>query len=215
VAHERDCMKAILKILASVLGGLGLIVLALYLTVIEFWTVPSDDAALTASIVPTLAAGDFLVVAKDSIPDISDLVRCTDPDAPERFVVGRVFARNGDPVQVIGDIANSKQRRQPSPRRCGTPTYTVATKDGDTRDLECWEENYDGTTFHVMRGADRPSQDFSGVAEQGKFFLVSDNRTLHLDSRDFGQVEPHACRRVYVRLWGAAGITEPHFEWVF
>ena len=208
-------MKVILKVCAWFLGVGGLVLLALYLTVIDFWTVPSDDAALNASMVPTMAPGDLVIIAKDSIPDVSELVRCTDPDAPDRYVVGRVIGRNGDPVTIVGDIANSKQRRSPSPRRCKTPTIAVTTKDGDVRELECWEESYDGANFQAMRGGSESSPEVHANAEQGKFYLVSDNRFLHVDSRDYGGIEPRMCRRIYLRLWGASGITEPRFEWVF
>ena len=51
-------------------------------------------------------------------PDVPDLVRCTDPDNPERFVIGRIVAKNGEPIAIIGDVANSRNRRQPSGGRC-------------------------------------------------------------------------------------------------
>jgi hypothetical protein len=34
---------------------------------------------------------------------------------------------------------------------------------------------------------------------------LSDNRAMHLDSRDYLGVQPSTCQRVTLRLWGAAG----------
>ena len=41
--------------------------------------------------------------------------------------------------------------------------------------------------------------------EAGRWFLVSDDRHLHLDSRDFGQIDPVGCQHIVFRLVGAAG----------
>jgi signal peptidase I len=42
----------------------------------------------------------------------------------------------------------------------------------------------------------------SAKVEAGKVFLVSDNRLMHLDSRDFGQVDVSTCSHIVYRLWG-------------
>jgi signal peptidase I len=42
----------------------------------------------------------------------------------------------------------------------------------------------------------------SAQVEAGKLYLVSDNRLLHEDSRDFGQVDASTCEHVVYRLWG-------------
>jgi signal peptidase I len=39
----------------------------------------------------------------------------------------------------------------------------------------------------------------------GSWFLVSDDRHVHLDSRDYGEVDPSTCQHVVFRLVGAAG----------
>ena len=40
----------------------------------------------------------------------------------------------------------------------------------------------------------------------GKVFLLSDNRSYHEDSRDFGTVPLSSCRgRIFFRLWGKGG----------
>jgi len=35
---------------------------------------------------------------------------------------------------------------------------------------------------------------------------VSDDRHVHLDSRDFGQVDPRTCQHIVFRFVGAAGL---------
>jgi signal peptidase I len=43
----------------------------------------------------------------------------------------------------------------------------------------------------------------------GLFFLVSDNRDVHDDSRDFGWVPVEYCQeRVVFRFWGASGFSD-------
>ena len=38
--------------------------------------------------------------------------------------------------------------------------------------------------------------------EPDKIFLVSDDRHIHKDSRDFGSVDASSCEHVVFRLWG-------------
>ena len=40
------------------------------------------------------------------------------------------------------------------------------------------------------------------MVEPGKLFLVSDDRHIHKDSRDFGGVDAATCEHVVFRLWG-------------
>ena len=42
----------------------------------------------------------------------------------------------------------------------------------------------------------------------GKLYLFSDDRYLHLDSRDFGSVPEATCQHLIFRLWGAEGFTD-------
>ena len=41
--------------------------------------------------------------------------------------------------------------------------------------------------------------------EAGKWYLVSDDRHIHLDSRDFGQIDPTTCQHIVYRLQSAKG----------
>jgi signal peptidase I len=208
-------MKGLIKFLAVFVGLVGILGGVMYAVYVDVWQVPLEDPAITAAIVPALEPGDFVLIAKDSLPDIPDLARCTDPDAPERFVIGRLMAKNGDPLSINNDIVNSRGRRAPSPRRCEQPVYEITAPSGEKRLLDCWEEDYADRRFTVLRGGERPAPNYSGEVEMGKVFLVSDDRPVHNDSRDFGAIDPKECRRIYARLWGKDGILHPLFSWVW
>ena len=63
-------------------------------------------------------------------------------------------------------------------------------------------------------GAERP---VSHEVDAGRVFLLSDNRSLHDDSRDFGSVELSTCKDlISFRLWGAEGffMSRSRFEYV-
>jgi signal peptidase I len=47
---------------------------------------------------------------------------------------------------------------------------------------------------------------FNEEVGPGKVYLVSDNRSFHDDSRDFGQLERASCKeRIVFRLWSKRG----------
>ena len=85
-------MRGFLKFLLWFCGIAAFIVGLLHLTLFDAWTVPVDDPQLAASIQPSLGVGDVVLIARRSQPDVGELVRCLDPDAPGRFVIGRVVA---------------------------------------------------------------------------------------------------------------------------
>ena len=44
--------------------------------------------------------------------------------------------------------------------------------------------------------------------QAGKVFLMSDDRYLHYDSRNFGTVPQASCQHILFRLWGANGFAD-------
>lgn len=42
----------------------------------------------------------------------------------------------------------------------------------------------------------------------GRLFLMSDDRYLHLDSRDFGSLSDQSCQHLVFRLWSAEGFLD-------
>src|SRR5262245_33442729 len=65
---------------------------------------PGDDALLSVSVMPTLAPGDLLVLWRLGTPSFGELVRCDDPEAPGRFVVGRILGEQGD--RVVAELGS-------------------------------------------------------------------------------------------------------------
>lgn len=198
-------MRTWLKIVAWAAGIVAAIGLFLRLF-FEVWTVPTDDPLLAASIEPTLAAGDVVVVTRHPSIDRGNLLRCTDPDAPGRFVVARAIGSFGDRLGLKDEFVTIDGKRTPSPRLCETSVVTVHDPRGDdVVSLTCSVEEYGDVTFNALRSPERPEGVTEATVEPARWFLVSDNRHFHLDSRDYGQMAASACQHVVFRIVGASG----------
>ena len=181
--------------------------LVLYAFFFDIWVVSKDDPLLSASIEPTLSAGDVVVVTRHTTVSYGELERCDDPEVPGRFVIGRAMAHSGDSVDVNDEMVLIDGKRNPSPRACEHPTMVL--RDPQTDDdvvLACSVEEFGAGTYLALRAREHPEPPTKAKAESGRWFLVSDDRHFHLDSRDFGQVQPAACQHIVFRLVGAAGI---------
>jgi len=176
----------------------------LHLTVVELWTVPGDDPLLAASIQPTLRAGDVVEVTRHGSPARGDLLRCADPDAPGRFVIGRAIGHFGEVVEIRREMILIDGRREPSPRACPPVTVRDPRMEEDV-DLACGVEDFGDMSFFALRSPDHPEGDLKQTVEADRWFLVSDDRHVHLDSRDYGQIDPRTCGHIVFRLVGAAG----------
>lgn len=187
----------------AVLGTVGF---ALHLFFFEVWRVPTDDPLLAASIEPTLSAGDLVLVMRHGSVARGDLVRCADPEAAGRFVVARAIGRSGDHVELDREVVSLDGKRVPSPRACDPAVITVHDPriDEDVT-LDCSQEEFGDVAFSAARASDRPELPTKVTVAPDGWFLVSDNRHVHLDSRDFGDVDPSSCQHVVFRIAGAAG----------
>jgi hypothetical protein len=43
------------------------------------------------------------------------------------------------------------------------------------------------------------------LIQPGRWYLVSDDRHIHLDSRDYGQIDPATCQHIVFRVASARG----------
>jgi signal peptidase I len=195
----------VLKALAWIAGILCAIGFLLNVTVIETWTVPVDDAAMSASIEPTLRAGDVIVLTRSKGTARSDLLRCPDPQAPGRFVIARAKALGGEEI-AIGDGRITVDGRLNSSRRNCDPVTVEDPVSHAQVELHCTVEESGDSTYEVLL----PTQKGQTVArvEKGRAFLVSDNRQMPVDSRDYGAVDPALCQKVIFRLWGESGFSD-------
>jgi signal peptidase I len=184
----------------------GLVLLVLYVGFFDVWTVPSDDPLLTAAIAPTLGPGDVLVVTRRTTIDRGNLLRCADPQAPGRYVIARAMAKWGDQVDLNGEVVSLDGRAVPRPRACDQSQVTVhnPATDEDVV-LACSAEEYGEATYSVLAARDHPEPSSKVTIETGKWFLVSDDRHIHLDSRDFGTMTTTACQHVVFRILGGGG----------
>jgi signal peptidase I len=200
-------MRTWLKLVAWVGGVLGAVALVLYIFVFDVWTVPSDDPMESASIEPTLSAGDVVLVSRHTTVSRGNLLRCPDPQAPGRFVIARAIAPNGDHIEILDEVVTLDGKREPSPRACDTPTVVIHDPQSDDDvTLHCSVEEYGERDFTAMRAQDHTEPPSRALVEQGRWFLVSDDRHVHVDSRDFGQIDVSSCLHIVYRIEGRAGI---------
>jgi signal peptidase I len=196
---------------------LGVIGGVLYLAVFEVWTIPSDDPQLAVALQPNLFPGDVLLVARHSRADRGELVRCLDPDAPGRFVVARVVGEPGEDVTFQQDTMRINGKREPTGSPCDPARLTLTAPQTQAEvELACHFEEFAGRTQGILRGAGDFDQEFPATkVEAGRIFLASDNRRLHLDSRDFGQLNPDTCLQIVYRLWGTGGLGDSKRRFTF
>jgi len=187
------------------------IILAVFLGVVfaffEPWTLPADDGQLAASVEPTMSAGDFVLVTRSRGASDGALVRCPDPDAPGRYVVGRAMGHGGDVIDFVGGTFQLNKKIPPAPYACDVAKVTMKNPaSGDDEDLNCFVEEFAGGTHESLRGGKSVDRDPHTEVATGTVFLVSDNRVLHLDSRDFNTVNSATCQRIALRVTGAGGV---------
>jgi signal peptidase I len=149
---------------------------------------------MAASLAPSLFAGDFVLLIHKQ-PKFGDLARCADPEAPGRFVIGRIVGEPGSQLQLSGNevIVDGKTTHQ----------ETVCLKklvdsenptSGAIEQLYCTVEAL-GNTKHLRGtkvGVIPPWKRKFSISDKN-VFLVSDNRVYPLDSRYYGAVPWATC----------------------
>jgi signal peptidase I len=184
----------------GVLGGVARLVL------IDVWKIPDDFGV---SIDPTLSQGDTVLMLTRGKPGFGDLVRCADPDGSGNFVIGRIAGVAGDSVQVHGRDLRVVGKRYDAEMACPADmeTTVIHPVSGEKITLVCDQVQMGGRLhyrgYSPKKDAEAP---VNATVGEGMFFLISDDRSYHYDSRDFGTVPVASCKnRIFFRLWGKDG----------
>ncbi len=194
-------MRGFARGVAWVVGVLGAVGVLLYLLVFDVWVVPSGDVGFAASILPTLMPEDKVLVLRGHGVSFGELARCASVDTPGTFVVGRVFGAAGDRVEVTDGTITTNGKGLSARHAC--PERLVAhpvTENLVT--MSCGVAETGAWSFEYLTSREISGGTHSSTVEAGKLYLVSDNRTMHQDTRDFGLVDASTCEHVVYRLWG-------------
>ncbi|MEZ4222462.1 MAG: signal peptidase I [Polyangiaceae bacterium] len=188
---------------------LGAIVGLARAVALRWWRVPVNDPYLEAAIAPTLRGGDLLILWRLTKPEFGDLVVCPEPNMPHRVVVGRIVAQGGDHIEVEGQTLKVNERASSTEEACIPPKFSVRHPTTSSEiEQQCQMESLAGHLH--MRGSTvqhgMMPRTVDSRVDSGKVFLLSDNRLLPYDSRDFGQVEAKTCTETVIfRLVGVKG----------
>lgn len=189
-------MWKLLRILAWTAGIIAGLIFVLRLTAIRWWQVPDNDPYLDASISPTLRGGDWIVLWRASLPKVGDLVLCPEPKT-NRPVLGRIVGAGGDQVQIVGGALNVNHTPTQVEGKCDTFHARDPATGGDVDQSCSFEIINDHKHARGNLASDAPTASSTPAPEydvpQGQFFLLSDNRALPYDSRDFGTVDHSQC----------------------
>jgi signal peptidase I len=211
-------MNRVFRALAWIAGFLLVAGLIARATVLDSWVVP-DDPKTGAAVAPTLAGGDTILYMYRNQPQFGDLVRCKDPDDGTRWVVGRVVGLFGDTVEVNGRDLTVNNKRYTGEMACAEERIQIPHPTaGSTVEIVCDQVQIAGHP-HFRGGAlDKATvvQPLKKTVGEGMLFLLSDDRSYHDDSRDFGPVKADTCSgRIVFRLWSKEGWADSRHRMTF
>jgi signal peptidase I len=192
-------VRSLVRGIVWIAGIFGALVLLLHLFLFDTWVVPTDDALLVASVKPALTGGDRIVIQRASIPRYGQLARCTLSSGA--VVIGRVFGMEGDLVEIKREQVFTAGKRTISRHGCPPVTLLHPVTQAEV-ELFCSVEDNGAWTYEVLAAGQYPEGERQARVPPGHLYLVSDNRHIHQDSRDFGPVEESRCGHVVFRLWG-------------
>jgi signal peptidase I len=192
-------------IVAAIVGGLRL-------TALRWWQIPTDDPLLEASVTPTVAGGDWVLLWRASPPSFGSLVLCPDPQEAGRVIVGRILGESGDTVTIDGARVSVNGVDVRTERRCTDPTFRLLDPNTGQAVIQHCDMEAAGARVH-MRGTlenlDRRPAGTTRQVPEGHIFLVSDNRGYPFDSRHYGAVERRTCKEwIFFRLVSKNGFPD-------
>jgi signal peptidase I len=184
-----------------IIGIFGAICLLLHILFFDTWVLPGNDELLVTSVLPTLYPNDRILTARRSTPTAGQLARCASPEPGSEYVIGRVMGVGGDNVVVDNGRVSVNGKLIPSRHNC-PKVKVVHPVTREEMTLSCATEDNGAWTYDYLVAGERPEGARTAVVEEGKLFLLSDNRVIHKDSRDFGLIDATTCEHVVFRLWG-------------
>jgi signal peptidase I len=194
---------------------IGAVVGLARLVAVRWIRLPEDDPVLTASVQPSLGAGDLILLQRFAPAEFGDLVLCPEPGYPERYVIGRVIGLPKDRVEVKDGRIGVNGKAFPFERPCHPPTVTYPNPNDASEEVEqaCFYEALASQRVHktgsLSRHRTRPEDRHFDVPDE-HFFLISDNRLFPYDSRDYDVVPIDSCKEtVILRLVGKDGWSDP------
>jgi signal peptidase I len=204
-------MKTVLWILAV----LGVLIGGLRLVALRWWQVPTDDDELAASLAPSLAAGDWVILWRLTPPSFGDLAMCPDPDNEGYSVIGRIAGEGDDRLRLKGADIYVNNRKLATESACNPPRVKITDPaSGASVELNCSTEAMGGVKH--MRLNSKKVAEFSTEVPSGSVFLVSDNRDMPYDSRNYGSLDKDACKETVVfRIMGAEGMGDVERRFTF
>jgi signal peptidase I len=157
---------------------------------VDFVEIGQNDMA------PTLAQGDFFVLYRHATPTIGDVLVCEHPSQPGRPIAGRLVAKAGQKVAIRRGMLVVDGRPLdtdvPSPDRF----HLVDRARSEDMDLLRRREFVGQRSWIVSyKDTHQPLEMPERVIHAG-YFLLSDNRSYGVDSRNFGEFDPSMCRGV-------------------
>jgi signal peptidase I len=184
---------------------------------LDTWTVP-DELPLSSSVAPSLQGGDFILLLTRGTPGFGDLVRCEDPENAQKFVVGRIVGLSSDVIESRGLDLSVNNKRFNSTTSCAEPFVTVLHPvSGAPVQLHCDRVDLGGREHY--RGWSDKATIFTTTkitVGPGMAFLLSDDRSYHDDSRDFGVVPLDSCKeRVFFRVVGKEGLGDARSRFTY
>lgn len=197
-------MRDFWRNLAWFVAIVGAIIGLLYLLVFDTMEITGEDPMFTVSIEPNLEPGDRILIRRGQQPIIGQLARCKNPQSPTKWTIGRVYGLAGHTVQMQGFLVMVDGQVMKTARGCPGMTITHPAT-GEVMQLFCNETDAPAWSFRTLRGSENSAAyggDLTATVEPGKAFLISDDRQLHQDSRDYGQVDVSTCEHIVYRLWG-------------
>jgi signal peptidase I len=202
-------MRKLFRLVFWVALVLGVIVGLARATAIRWWRVPHDAPFFTASLSPSIAPGDLILLWRLTKPGFGDLVMCPEPQDASRVVIGRLVGEARDDIAIVGANITVNGKAQSTEGNCAEGTFQEHDPEtGVSIEQHCSLEAI-GSVTH-LRGEIPPRshapRDVKQTVPVGHVWLVSDNRLFPYDSRDFGPVPRESCTEtVFFRLVGAGG----------